>query len=419
MCLAKIINPSPALRQFIRQMHLPFSKPQMNHLINMTDALLTCEEDEKTLSALQRTHYGETDVYAIADFFRLSPWEQTLVEKSRIAFMFERALAENPATATLHLSFDDSLLTKPEASQGLEGFDWYKDHNTGASVWAMCFVTCHVHLGNYSFTAGRRLYLREKTVKRLNRKRTPGNKLVFKTKYQLVKELLHEWSEYLRDRKVCVMFDSWYASNKLIKYCQAQGFRVICSIKGNRRFDGKRLRRIARGVWQKSWTRMVLSSADGHRTYWTYKLKGHLRGLPGTVTVIISKRHHRDKRPEYFLCTDTKLPVKAILQGYTKRWSVEVDYLYLKGWLGLADLRMRKLEGIDRFFSVVFLALNYLQFQQVQQSKNGQKALSLSQLIDQHRQQHARAVIVAIVKQAQRGKSTEKILEFFCREEAA
>jgi hypothetical protein len=418
MCFARIINESQPLRNFIKRLKLPLSKPQMNHLINMTDALITCEVD-KTLSALKHTLYNETDVYSIADFFRISPWEARAIETGRTAFMFAQAQRSNPAGVTAHLSFDDSLVTKPDASQSFEGFDWYKDHNTGEYVWAMCFVTCHVQIGRFSFTAGRRLYLRAQTVKKLNRKRSKENRLVFKSKYELVKEILLELIEYLRGRNVCVMFDSWYASNKLIKYCMQQGYRVICAIRGNRRFQGKRLSRIARGIWRTSWKKAVIRSAEGERTYLTYKMKGRLKGFKETFTVIISKRHHRDKRPEYFLCTDTRLSVKAVLQGYTKRWSVEVDYLYAKCWLGLSDFRMRTLAGIDRFFAVVFLALNYLQWQLAEQTQAGQKVKSLAQLIVQHRQEHFRTLVRAIAKQAGQGKPTEEMVQFFCPEEAA
>lgn len=250
MCFARIITQSKTLRNFIKRMDLPLSKPQMNHLLNMTDALLTCE-GTKTLSALKRTVYQESDVYAIADFFRQSPWVVTTVEQRRTATMFERALAAEPE-ATVDLSFDDSLLVKPEASQGFEGFDWYKDHNTGQYVWALCFVTCHIRIGLYSFTATRRLYLRERTVKRLNRRRQKEDKRRYRSKYALVEAMLEELAPYLSGRRVCVMFDSWYAANDLINGCVQKGYRVICAIKGNRRFNGKKLNRIARAYGKRA-----------------------------------------------------------------------------------------------------------------------------------------------------------------------
>jgi hypothetical protein len=37
-----------------------------------------------------------------------------------------------------------------------------------------------------------------------------------------------------KEYQVYVMFDSWYASAKLINFCRRQGWQVICAIKSNR-----------------------------------------------------------------------------------------------------------------------------------------------------------------------------------------
>lgn len=54
--------------------HLKLSKPQRQHLLNLMDALLVCE-DEKTLAALQRQFISAPDVSNLADFLRISPWQ--------------------------------------------------------------------------------------------------------------------------------------------------------------------------------------------------------------------------------------------------------------------------------------------------------------------------------------------------------
>lgn len=47
--LASITHPSPSLCTFIQQSNLPFSAPQLRHLINSADAVLMCET-ENTLA---------------------------------------------------------------------------------------------------------------------------------------------------------------------------------------------------------------------------------------------------------------------------------------------------------------------------------------------------------------------------------
>jgi hypothetical protein len=80
-------------------------------------------------------------------------------------------------------------------------------------------VTLRIQIGSYSYTFAWRLYLREKTVRRLNRKRPKEKRLRFKSKYRLAREMLEELRALLPEGyTVYVLFDRWYGSGKLIKF---------------------------------------------------------------------------------------------------------------------------------------------------------------------------------------------------------
>jgi len=54
--------------------------------------------------------------------------------------------------------------------------------------------------------------------------------------------MLTELAELLPPgHRVYVLFDSWYASAKLIKFCRRQRWHVICAVKANRRIEKKRI----------------------------------------------------------------------------------------------------------------------------------------------------------------------------------
>jgi len=76
---------------------------------------------------------------------------------------------------------------------------------------------------------------------------------------------------------------------------------------GNRKkaniLRGKRLSKIARYIRQRNLTETGVDSANTSTLYWTCLKRGKLRGIANKVSVAISKRHPRDKRPEFFLCT--------------------------------------------------------------------------------------------------------------------
>ena len=140
--------------------------------------------------------------------------------------------------------------------------------------------------------------------------------------------------------RVYVLFDSWYASNRLLKFCRRQGWHVICAIKSNRTLGDKEALPMAPRTPASAVSGVQLSAADQRlRTYLVRTLRGKLTKLSFEVCVLIRQRHPRDKHPKNFLCTDLTLSAQQILPIYQKRWPIEVDNFYVKQHLGLADFR--------------------------------------------------------------------------------
>jgi len=119
---------------------------------------------------------------------------------------------------------------------------------------------------------------------------------------------------------VYVLFDRWYASAKLIRFIRRQGWHVICALKRNRTLHGIRVDQWDQRLRHKRYTRVRVPAADGtSRTYLVRSVQGRLRGVPFDVCVLISRRHHRDKHPKYFLCTDLTLTAQTALTWYGNR----------------------------------------------------------------------------------------------------
>ncbi len=188
---------------------------------------------------------------------------------------------------------------------------------------------------------------------------------------------------------VYVLFDSWYASKKLINLCRQLGWHVICALKHNRTFRKKgagkarRLSPLARYVRHRDVTEVTVTSSDSSTRYLVHTLEGHLTGIKDDVRIIISKRNQQDKRPEFFLVTDPSLSAQEVLSRYGRRWVVEIDHLYLKVRLGLGDFRLRHYEGIAKYFDLVGLTLAYLYWRKVEEHDANFK--TLSDVIAQHR----------------------------------
>src|SRR6266542_1274686 len=91
--LTRILHNSPDLCAFLDQLYLDLSQPQRQHMLNLADALLVCE-DEKTLAALQRQFLDAPDASNMADFLRISPWQAADVRAALRTNQVQWLLAE-------------------------------------------------------------------------------------------------------------------------------------------------------------------------------------------------------------------------------------------------------------------------------------------------------------------------------------
>jgi hypothetical protein len=255
----------------------------------------------------------------------------------------------------LFISLDDSLGQKHKDTRHLEPVEWHYDHTESSTHQphfknGICYLACTAAVGPLVVTVDLRLYLRAKTVRRINRKRPQDQHIPFRSKTSLGWSILSELLPLVpAGWQVYVQFDSWYASEQLIKYVHRQGWHTICGLKQNRKLNGIRLDQLAYALRHRRYTRVRVTAADeATTTYYVRETTGRLVDIPFAVRVFFSKRHPREKSPAYFMCTDLTRSAQWALQGYRRRWSCEVDNFYLKTQLGLTDFRIRSYEAVDR-----------------------------------------------------------------------
>ena len=407
--LPTIVQHSDALVAFISALNLSLYKPQMRHLLQIVDALITSSE-KKTLSGLYRLFKSQPDPKNGADFFRESPWKAKDVASARKHWMVTKFLE---LASQLHIPFsifasiDDSLGKKGKATKALEAVDYQHNHTEStrkkqAYTNGYIFVELHLQIGPFGFLFDARPYLREKKVRRLNRKRSAGKRLHFRTKYALARQMLAELDALLpKGHKVYVLFDSWYASKKLIKFCRRKRWHVICALKSNRRIDKVSVTKHNQQLRHKPYKRITLEAMSENgktRKYYTRSIRGRLTSIHNPVHVIISKRGPRDKSPKYFACTDLSLSAQQVLRYYQKRWAVEVDNTYLKNALGLGDFRLQSFEAIEKWFALVVLAINYLQYRMALAYSTIPSKVPLADFIRQHRLEHFKNLLRSILE---------------------
>jgi hypothetical protein len=217
-----------------------------------------------------------------------------------------------------------------------------------------------------------------------------------------------------KDWKIIVQFDSWYASEKLLKYVHRQGWQAVCALKCNRTLNGTRLDKLAYALRHKRYTPVTVTAADGtSTTYCVRETTGRLAKVPFAVRVYISKRHPRAKASAYFLSTDLTRTARRGLQGYSGRWSCEVVNFSVKTQLGLADFRVRSYEAVEKYMIVVHLAWAYVE-RRLETERSAQ-IQSSGDVIRRHRDEHAQAWLTEALQMVLSTGAIEPVLERFLR----
>jgi hypothetical protein len=407
--LKLIVQHSPKLLAFLCGVQLRLTKPQLQHVLRLADALIVSEARHKTIAGLYRLIVDAPDPSNGADTLRISPWTAEDLRAPLRHFIVADLVAYAHQTDewTLYVSLDDSLGAKDKDTRHLEAVAYHHDHTKSQGKKNPRYTNGTVHvevrlqLGARSYAYDWRLYLREKTVRHLNRHRAPEQRLRFRKKTSLARDMLDGLQQLLpAGFQVYVLFDSWYAANRLLKFCRRQDWHVVCAIKSNRTLDDKKLSQWPQTLRHQRYQRVQLTATDQRqRTYLVRTLRGKLNTLPFEVCVLISQRHHRDKHPKYFLCTDLALSAQQILPIYQKRWPIEVDNFYVKQHLGLADFRVQSYEATEKWFAVVFLALAFVQWR-VNHAPAEERLRSVADVVRQHRYEHARTLLETACQEA-------------------
>jgi hypothetical protein len=420
--LTHILHNSPKLCTFLDQLNLDLYKPQRQHILNMADALLTCE-DEKTLAALQRQFIEAPDASNMADFLRISPWCADTVRSALQINQVRWALTQAEQLGlpkVIYLNIDDSLGEKDKHTCHLQPVDWFHDHNESTPKRprfkkAFCYLECTLRIGKIVVTVDLRLYLREKTVRRLNRQRSTDQRISFRSKNSLARSILEALRPLLpKGWTVFVQFDSWYASEQLIKYVRRQGWHVTCALKCNRKLNGKRLDQLAYALRHKRYTQVHVTAADRNATtYYVRQTTGRLEHVPCDVRVFFSKRHPRQKGLAYFMSTALTRSAQQALQGYSGRWSCEVLNFYIKTQAGLADFRVQSYEAVDRYMVVVLLAWAYVE--QRYETEHSTQIKNYGDIIRRHREEHAVDWFTGALEMMQETNDIQQVLQRFLR----
>lgn len=163
-------------------------------------------------------------------------------------------------------------------------------------------------------------------------------------KTELAYELI-QYSHKLGLKPEAVLFDSFYASKKILKLIDSFGWIFVTQVSRNRKFREKRV------------------DKRSFLPYWTAT-----GVLSGCIEVVMVK-HGR----KYFCSNDLDLGHQKVRNLYKKRWPIEEIFRLSKGKLGLQKCESRSLNAQKAHITIVFISYILLQKESVIKNQSDYK----------------------------------------------
>ncbi len=328
-----------------------FNKAQLRYFGEYLTGLIV--SDNKTITSINAQFLDHTDQSSKNHFLTQADWDDQKVTQERLQMVTEHGEQHNIQDGLLVI--DDS--GAPKTGQYIEGANWFWDHTTHTPAFGHQLVTSQYVTTKFHVPLHYRLYRKEEDV----------GKAEFKSKLDLAIELI---ADALSARIVfsCIIADSWYFCDKIIKYLVSICKDWVFACKSNRKMFIKdrwmQLKDFVKTLSSTDFKQVTITKTNGKKlTVWAYAKTVRMTKV-GRMNVVITYLNEPLVGDPFFLVTNRKeWTIVTILTHYAQRWPIETFYRDAKQNLGFESCELRILQGIRRHWDLVFLAYTLLQIE--------------------------------------------------------
>jgi hypothetical protein len=249
---------------------------------------------------------------------------------------------------------DDSLLAK--TGKDMELVSYHHDHTSNRTKLGYQMLQIGYHNGARFYPLDAGFHTSEKRPNEKLRqmdKRTNGWKRrmeTFEKKTALLIQMIQRCSQVGISARF-VLFDSWFACDKVISKILTIGYGVICRLKRNRvRYSYRGQSMTLAQLWHN-----VARHELGWISSWQIKAAILQVELPQTGKVSIVFVRWSKKNWHAFLCTEPDMEIAQILNYYSRRWAIECYFRDCKQLLGLGKGQSETFDAVVAWASVVMI----------------------------------------------------------------
>jgi hypothetical protein len=354
----------------------------------------------KNVTGLNRATFNPSHLSSLDRFLTEGTWDANHFDQIRMQHLnrqvrrfLDNQTAKNQSVPAF-LCIDDT--NNPKVGDKTPWVGYQYSHLAGRNILCWCLVTAVMVVGHYTMPCSFRLYRLKADCE------ATGQPQLFRTKVELAIQLIQEWQPPVGTTPYVVV-DNWYTSAALLEACAAHHFTLIGGVKGNRTVlrtgqpGPQKLNRLGPTLAQEAYQKVTIGKQTWHMAGLDVQLAGGCK-----VKLVASKALQPAKsKPStlnYWVCTDTRLGVRTIMELYSVRWEIETFHKQAKQLLGLNHNQCRCERSITRLWTLLLLAHSYLMLERVEHSSDYQHSIgkelpSLGQVQREHQRLGHQAMV--------------------------
>lgn len=412
--LENIITLWPRFSNYIL-IYLPlFGKAGWLHFTRFLIGFISYD-GSKNLTGLNHGSFDQRHLSNLSRFVGESHWDEEKMEQLRYEDLNRRVRCyienekQHGRELKLYLAIDDT--NNPKRGGQAFSVSYQYSHLARGTILCQCFVTAVLCVGDWCIPIAYKFYLREEDCKKT------GQPFVSKT--ELARRIIAEFCPPCR-ATTYVVVDSWYTCEALIKQTKKRGFIFVGGLMSNR---GLKLTEDESYTQVSSYASKLKANAYqtvtvGKQRYRLCGVKGSLHGgIRGKIIFSHPLGKTGLRQTRYFFSTLEDASTSLIMEGYSKRWAVEVFHHKIKQMLGLSDGQCLSKQSIRRMLVMLMVAYSYLLTEQMEHSRDytasktkGKGVPTLEEVQRRHKQHYHQGLVEWAFKQGAAGADLNTVL---------